>query len=74
MKHLIAVLVIMLTTLPAWATTCPSWDVKAYCCPSACAAKKLPGFKADQVLRQCMRGLGCDQSEGATTFQWCSCQ
>ena len=55
---------------------CFASDVKALCCPSACAVKASPKWmQADQVLRSCMRGLGCSDSEskGATVFNRCNC-
>ena len=48
---------------------CFSSDVKALCCPSACAVKNSPKWEqANEVLRGCMRGLGCSdgESRGAT--------
>lgn len=55
---------------------CASWDVKEACCPAGCAAKNGRMWsKADEILRGCMRGLGCGDSEvkGATVFMKCDC-
>lgn len=79
MKALRVVLFLLALTCPAWTsyatTTCNSWDVEKYCCPAACAAKKESGFKENDVLRGCMRGIGCsnDESASATVFQMCRC-
>ena len=55
---------------------CFASDVKALCCPGACAAKN--GHKwpqVNEILRGCMKGLGCSDSEskGATVFMKCDC-
>jgi hypothetical protein len=55
---------------------CFNSDVKALCCPSACAVKRsLKWSKADETLRACMKGIGCSDSESksATVFMRCSC-
>jgi len=55
---------------------CLQSEVRQTCCPSACAAKKSPHwYKADSVLRGCMKGLGCSDadSKGATVFMKCNC-
>lgn len=62
--------------LASWLTlsTCFASDVKAYCCPSACAVKKSSHwYQANEVLRGCMRGLGCSSVEGATVYMKCGC-
>jgi hypothetical protein len=56
---------------------CASWDIKENCCPAGCAAKKGSQWsKADDILRGCMRGLGCGDSDvkGATVFMKCDCK
>lgn len=54
-------------------STCFAADVKTYCCPSACAAKHSgKWYQANDVLRGCMRGMGCD-ANGATVFMRCGC-
>lgn len=62
----------------AWwaAELCFSSDVQAMCCPAACAAKKGKQWhNADEILRGCMRGMGCSESsvDGATVFLRCDC-
>jgi len=55
---------------------CFSSDVKQLCCPGACSAKNGPKWsQANDILRGCMRGLGCSDSEskGATVFMRCDC-
>jgi hypothetical protein len=55
---------------------CASWDVREACCPAGCAAKNGTMWsKADDILRGCMRGLGCSESEvkGASVFMKCDC-
>jgi len=55
---------------------CTSWDVKDNCCPAGCAAKNGTQWsKADQILRACMKGLGCSDSDSksATVFMKCDC-
>ena len=55
---------------------CFSSDIKQYCCPSACATKNSPKWtQADQVLRGCMKGIGCSdgESKGATVGMKCNC-
>jgi hypothetical protein len=55
---------------------CFNSDVKKLCCPSACAVKNSPKWdEADTVLRACMRGIGCSDSESksATVFMQCTC-
>ncbi|MDB4935216.1 MAG: hypothetical protein JWP87_2188 [Labilithrix sp.] len=57
--------------------SCASWDVKENCCPAGCAAKKGTQWsKADDILRGCMRGLGCGESDvkSATVFMKCDCK
>ena len=57
---------------------CFQSDVKKLCCPSACAVKKSKGKmgQGDAVLRACMRGLGCSESESrsADVFMRCDCK
>lgn len=55
---------------------CAPWDVRETCCAAGCAAKNGPQWpKADEILRGCMRGLGCSESEvrGASVFMRCDC-
>jgi hypothetical protein len=55
---------------------CFSSDVKTLCCPSACAVKDSPKWStANDVLRACMRGIGCSDSDSknATVFMKCDC-
>jgi hypothetical protein len=54
---------------------CFSSDVQALCCPSACAAKASPRWpEANDVLRGCMRGLGCRTGvDSATVGMRCNC-
>lgn len=55
---------------------CFASDVKALCCPSACTTKNSPKWeRANDILRACMRGLGCSDAEsrGATVFMRCEC-
>jgi hypothetical protein len=55
---------------------CASWDVKDACCPAGCAAKNGTLWpKADDILRGCMRGLGCNEADvkSATVFMKCDC-
>ncbi len=57
-------------------TSCPSWDVQSYCCPSACtASKERSSSFGDAMLQACMRGLRCsdDEASHATVFQMCRC-
>jgi hypothetical protein len=75
MKHVIAFLWMLLVLLST-SGACFQSDVRALCCPSACAVKSSPKWsEADQVLRSCMRGLGCNDSEskGASVAMKCSC-
>jgi len=66
-----------LTSGPLTASAgCTPWDVKNTCCLAGCAAKRGSNWpKADEILRGCMRGLGCSESEvkGATVFMKCDC-
>lgn len=53
---------------------CFQSDVKAYCCPAACAVyKSSKWYQANDVLRGCMRGMGCERSDGATVAGKCGC-
>ena len=55
---------------------CFSSDIKQLCCPSACATKNSPKWtQADQLLRGCMKGIGCSdgESKGATVGMKCTC-
>jgi hypothetical protein len=55
---------------------CFASDVQKLCCPSACATKDSPKWpQANDVLRGCMRGIGCSDSEskGATVGMKCNC-
>jgi hypothetical protein len=56
--------------------SCASWDVREVCCPAGCAARSGRKWsRADEVLRACMRGIGCSPGEvsGATVFIRCDC-
>lgn len=56
---------------------CFASDVKALCCPGACAAKNGPKWsQASEILRGCMKALGCSdgESKGATVFMKCDCK
>ena len=77
LRGIIALGLVLVGTAPAWATTsCPSFDVRDICCPSACEARRHPGSRETAILQACMRGLGCseDESSHATIFQMCSCK
>ena len=61
---------------PIASAACTRWDVKDTCCLAGCAAKRGSNWsKADEILRGCMRGLGCGESEvkDATVFMNCDC-
>ena len=61
---------------PMASAACTRWDIKDTCCLAGCAAKRGSNWsKADEILRGCMRGLGCSDSEvkGATVFMNCDC-
>lgn len=55
---------------------CFASDVQRVCCPGACAArdgKEWP--RANEILRGCMRGIGCKSGvDSATVFMKCKCQ
>ena len=56
---------------------CMASDVRDVCCPGACAAKNGPNWtRADDILRGCMRGLGCEESDvrGTSVFMACDCR
>jgi len=58
------------------APMCFSSDVKQLCCPSACATKNSPKWpQANDVLRACMKGIGCGdgESKNATVGMKCNC-
>ena len=66
----------MSALLASWLmlSACFASDVRAYCCPAACATKKSTHwYRANDVLRGCMRGIGCDGAESATVFMRCGC-
>jgi hypothetical protein len=53
---------------------CFTSDVRTYCCPAACSVKKSNHwYQADEVLRGCMRGMGCQGSVKATVGMRCGC-
>jgi hypothetical protein len=54
---------------------CFESDIKALCCPGACAAKNSRKWsQANDVLRGCMRGLGCKSGvDTATVGMRCDC-
>ncbi len=53
---------------------CFNADVKALCCPGACAVKSSPKWsRANEVLRSCARGLGCKNVDAWTVFMRCDC-
>jgi len=55
--------------------SCYQSDVKALCCSAACAAyNSTKWYRANDVLRGCMRGLGCESSSGATVGTKCECR
>ena len=63
--------------VPAPAELCFMSDVQKLCCPSACAVKDSPKWTdANEVLRACMRGIGCSEgdSKGASVFMKCNCK
>lgn len=70
-------LLVALWFTPTAEPMCFASDVKALCCPSACAAKRDVHLwpKANDVLRGCMRGLGCSDSESknASVQMRCNC-
>ncbi len=56
---------------------CFTSDVKALCCPSACAVKSSPKWPdADKVLQSCMKSIGCTDSEskGRSVTMVCNCK
>lgn len=56
--------------------TCTTWNVRDYCCPAACAAYKSANWeRANPVLRGCMAGLSCSESErsAASVELTCNC-
>lgn len=62
---------------PDAAPMCFSSDVKKLCCPVACATKNSPKWtKANDVLRACMKSIGCgeSESENATIGMKCECE
>lgn len=61
----------------AHASGCFASDVRATCCPSACAARdSAHWYRADAVLRGCMQGLGCDAGavRTASVTMRCECR
>ncbi len=55
---------------------CFASEVAKLCCPSACAVKNSPKWeRANDVLRGCMKGIGCSdgESKGATVGMKCNC-
>jgi hypothetical protein len=61
---------------PEARAACGSQDVRNSCCPAACDAKKDPKNKdkANEVLRACMKRIGCVSYSSATVFSYCSCK
>lgn len=60
--------------LAATMSVCFESEAKAVCCPSACHVYSTPRWPvADDVLRGCYRGLGCDD-EGRTVRNTCGCK
>ena len=56
------------------AAGCFQSDVRTYCCPVACHVKRSSKwYQADEVLRGCMRGLGCE-GKGQTVGMTCHCK
>jgi hypothetical protein len=57
------------------APMCYASDIKALCCPSACAVRRSSRWEhANDVLRACMRGIGCgSESKSATVGMRCDC-
>ena len=60
------------------ASSCTRWDIRDVCCPPACAARSSAHeFQhADEILRGCMRGLGCGDSmtHEAHVLALCDCE
>lgn len=54
---------------------CFQSDVKALCCPSACAAKRDVHLwpRANDVLRGCAKGIGCKSVDSWTVGMRCNC-
>ena len=62
---------------PADPLACFSSDVKALCCPGACAARKGPQWpRSNAILRACMSSIGCSPGEtgNATVGMRCDCK
>jgi hypothetical protein len=59
--------------VPEALAACASSDVKNKCCPAACDANKSDHTKANQILRGCMKDLGCVSGSDATVFGYCGC-
>ena len=56
------------------ATMCFASDVRALCCPMACAMlQSSRWYEADAALRGCMRGLGCKPPASETVGMVCEC-
>ena len=69
------ILILLGAVAPAYAD-CPPWDVRAYCCPAACAVKKSPRWpEADRVLRSCAQVLGCsvEDARDMSVAMTCEC-
>ena len=64
----------LLFVTPEASPMCFASDVRVICCPGACAVKRSVHWtKANEVLRGCMRGIGCEDNT-ATVGMRCDCQ
>ena len=73
---LVAGLLVLATGTAEGGGTCMPSDVRDTCCPAGCAAKAGRNWaKADDVLRACMRAIGCSGggTDSATVFLMCEC-
>jgi hypothetical protein len=60
--------------VPEALAACASSDVRNKCCPAACDANKSDHTKGNQILRGCMKDLGCvSGTTDGTVFGYCSC-
>jgi len=75
MKTLVSIMWLLLL-VTATQGACFQSDVRQMCCPAACAVRNSPKWSdADKVLRACMKGIGCGESESksATVPMRCEC-
>ena len=71
--HLLPVVLLLLTSTAS--ASCFQSDLRAVCCPAACAAKKSTHWyqQADEILNGCAAAMGCERKRYLVAM-YCDCR